>query len=567
MWKNLMVISHYRFVLIGVFFIFFAVCIPLHSLAGGAARVGEPYKLNGKRLVFTNWIYVRPGDVGWVDSKGNSVYADDGAMIGPYGATWYPQDHMPWGIRLKAYKPSEIHVFTIEPEYPWEVGGDINIGSIVWDEGVYKAWGSCRSGNCYFESGDGIVWNRPKLGLMEFEGNKENNLIPSGPHGKVFIDPDSSGERYKCIYEQSGKITFEEYQEYINRYTDNVGPRVLREVDGKPLIICLAGAVSSDGFHWKELPEPVLMEHCDTDNIGYYNPQLKKYIAYIRTWNALKRDPDQPIGKNTRDTWFPASRRSIGMSVSDDFRHFPPSEMILEPGPEHAPTDGIYTNCFTWIPGAPDIKLMFPAIWHRHNDTTTISLAVSANGKNWHWAPGGERIIETGPFGQWNGGCIFAFPPLMELGNGNFALRFTAVDVPHKYPRGITHHETGIAIWPHGRIMALEASEKGEFATAAIVPPGVRLYINARTKRSGSIRVAVKTGLRRSKFTMAHDWEKVMGTIISGREFENAIPIIGDHPRTLVRWENADDLGIRPGEPVVLLFKMEQAEIFALEFE
>jgi len=540
---------------------------PLLSQAEDTARVGEPYKLRGNRLVFTNWIYVRPGDVGWVDSGGKSVYADKSAMIDQFGATWHPQDHMPWGVRLKAYKPSEIRIFTVEPEYPWEAGGTVTIGSVVWDDNVYKAWGGCRSGSCYFESGDGIVWKRPNLGLVDFQGSTENNLIPSAPRGKVFIDPDSKDEHYKCIFEMSGAVTFEQYQEYIKRYPDDWGPRALREVDGKPLIVCLGGAVSSDGFHWKELPEPVLMEHCDTDNIGYYDTGSRTYVAYIRTWNALTRDPDQPVGENTRDTWFPASRRSIGMSVSDDFRHFPRSEMILEPGPDRAPTDDIYTNCFTWIPRAPDIKLMFPAIWHRHDDTTTITMASSADGENWHWVPGGEQMIETGPFGSWYGGCIFAFPPLMELGNGDFALRFSAVDVPHKYPRGITRHETGIAIWPQGRIMAIVAPEKGEFATVAIVPTGTKLYINARTMRSGSICVAVKTGLRRSGFTMAHDWEAVMGSIIPGREFENAIPIIGDHTRALVRWKDAGDLGIKPGEPVVLLFRMEQAELFALEFE
>jgi hypothetical protein len=228
--------------------------------------------------------------------------------------------------------------------------------------------------------------------------------------------------------------------------------------------------------------------------------------------------------------------------------------MIIQPGPELPPTDGIYTNCFTWIPKAQDFMLMFPAIWRLSDDTTSISLMSSSNGKNWDKVPGGDKMIDTGAFGQWNGGCIWSIPPLMELGDGSFALRFDAQVFPHKYPRGLQTSDPGIAIWPHGRIVALEAPEKGEFTTVAFVPKGTKLYINARTKRTGSIKIAAQYGVRDAG-------------IIPGREFEASIPIIGDQPRSLVRWKDASDLGIKPGEPVILKFKLEQAEIFWLEFE
>ncbi len=530
------------------------------------SREGEPYALLGNRIVFTNWMYVRPGDVGWVDAEGKSVYADKERKLGPFDAQWHPQDHLPWGIRIKAQKP-EVRQWRIEPEYPWEQGGVISISSVVRDGGIFKVWGGCKAGSCYLESKDGLIWKRPKLGLVEFEGSTDNNLIPSGPAGVVFIDPTSRDERYKCVYAGGGDMTLEEFEAFKKRHPDKWGPQVLRSIEGEPHIIYLRGAVSSDGFHWEELPDPILMEHCDTENIGYYDPRLKKYVAYVRTWNALKRDPNLPSDDLVWDTWFPSSRRSIARAISDDFRLFPRSEMLLDPGPDMAPTDDLYTNCFTWIPGAPDHLLMFPTIWHRHDDTTTISFASSANGGNWHFIPGGRELVETGPFERWDGGCIWASPPLMEFGDGSFVLRLRGDNFPHKYPRGYRAVEEGIAIWPHGRIVALEAPEKGEFATVAVVPPGNKLFINARTKRSGSIRVAVKTGLRRSTFTMAHDWEKIGGTIIPGREFENSVPIIGDKPRVQVTWKNADNLGIKPGEPVVLLFKLEQAEIFWLEFE
>ncbi|MBI4558394.1 MAG: hypothetical protein HY706_12505 [Candidatus Hydrogenedentes bacterium] len=516
-------------------------------------RVGEPYELLGKRLVFTNWIYVRPGDVGWTDPQGQSVFADESVKMGPFDAVWAPSDHLPWGIQLMAQPPAEIRKWEIKPEFPWE-GGDIDVTAILWEDGKLKAWGNCAAGSCYFESRDGFVWERPKLGLVEYQGSKENNLIPSRPPGHVFIDPTSTEERYKCVWVAEDSMTLEELEAFKKRHPDRWGSRVQRTVNGKPYIVCLWGWVSPDGFHWSKLPEPVLMDHTDSYNIGYYDPRLKKYVVYVRTWDALERAPSLPVEEGRWDYWLPNARRSIGRSETDDFRSFPLSEMILQPTPEMEPADDLYYNCFTWIPGAEHNLLMFPTVRHLRDDTTSVWLASSSNGKLWHWVPGGKTLVETGPYGAWNGGCIWPHPPLFELGDGSFALQIRGDNFPHKYPRGLRKIEIGLAIWPHGRIMALRAPERGEFGTVAIVAPSSKLYLNARTKRAGSVRVAAQYGQRGAD-------------IIPGREFENSIPIVGDQPHAPVTWKDAQDLGVKPGEPVILLFKMELAEIFALEFE
>jgi len=516
------------------------------------ARVGEPYELLGKRLVFTNWIYIRPGDVGWYNEEGQAVNADESVEMDAFAATWKPTDRMPWGIRLRAMKPESVERWSVEPKYPWE-GSSIHITSILEEDGILKAWGNCAGGDCYLESKDGYEWERPTLGLVEYQGSKENNLIPQRPPGQVFVDP-TSEERYKCIWTEEGVLTKEDLEAFKIKYPDRWGPRVYREVDGIAHIVCVFGWTSKDGFHWNRLPEPVLMEHCDSYNIAYYDTRFKKYVAYVRTWNALERAPSLPVEEGRWDYWLPNARRSIARAETEDFSKFPRSEMVLEPGPEMAPTDGLYYNCFTWVPGGPDQLLMFPAIRHLHDDTTTIAMAVTANGKNWHWAPEGRELIETGPYGRWDGGCIWPHPPLFERGDGSFALRIRGDNFPHKYPRGLRKIEHGLAVWPHGRIMALEAPVKGEFATVAIVPKGTKLYINALTKRSGSIRVAVQKGFRGA-------------SLLEGRDFRDCIPIVGDQPHTLVRWKDAEDLGVASGEPVILLFQMEQASIFALEFE
>jgi hypothetical protein len=59
-------------------------------------------------------------------------------------------------------------------------------------------------GVCYAESNDGIVWRKPALGIVDFEGSRDNNLVVRGPHGAgVFLDarePDPA-RRYKMFFQ------------------------------------------------------------------------------------------------------------------------------------------------------------------------------------------------------------------------------------------------------------------------------------------------------------------------------------------------------------------------------
>ena len=38
-----------------------------------------------------------------------------------------------------------------------------------------------REVTCYAESRDGIHWTKPELGLFEFNGSKQNNIVWDGP--------------------------------------------------------------------------------------------------------------------------------------------------------------------------------------------------------------------------------------------------------------------------------------------------------------------------------------------------------------------------------------------------
>lgn len=88
----------------------------------------------------------------------------------------------------------------IRPDRPWE-GWVFMYGSVLRDEGSgrfrmwYQSWNQGLNYKvCFAESTDGIHWEKPELGLVEFEGNRKNNiLIPGCAMPNVFPSRDENG--------------------------------------------------------------------------------------------------------------------------------------------------------------------------------------------------------------------------------------------------------------------------------------------------------------------------------------------------------------------------------------
>ena len=87
-------------------------------------------------------------------------------------------------------------------------------GTILHVEGEYRMWYSGFDGEarrvCYAVSKDGTHWVKPKLGLVDYHGSKENNLVPGDNNEAmralivlVLHDPDEPdpGRRFKMIRE------------------------------------------------------------------------------------------------------------------------------------------------------------------------------------------------------------------------------------------------------------------------------------------------------------------------------------------------------------------------------
>ena len=139
--------------------------------------VMEPYQLMGKRIVFTNWFYVRAGHFYWLNGDGNKVNTDRDAMIAADSARFVSYN-VAHGVRLFSEKAQREIPF-IPTDKPWDKGG-IMVHTLIHENGKYRLWAGCNSDTqqswyCYLESNDGINWEKPNLGLVDFEGSRENN--------------------------------------------------------------------------------------------------------------------------------------------------------------------------------------------------------------------------------------------------------------------------------------------------------------------------------------------------------------------------------------------------------
>lgn len=89
-------------------------------------------------------------------------------------------------------------------------------GTVIKVKEVYRMWYTGHDGRhrqvCYAESKDGLNWQKPKLGLVDYNGGKANNLVSLDDKGSahaaialVLHDPEDSdpNRRYKMLREDA----------------------------------------------------------------------------------------------------------------------------------------------------------------------------------------------------------------------------------------------------------------------------------------------------------------------------------------------------------------------------
>ena len=209
-------------------------------------------------------------------------------------------------------------------------------------------------GICYAVSRDGIRWEKPSLGVVEFDGSKDNNIVWRGPHGSgIFKDtrePDPK-RRYKAFFK--GKI--------------------------------ISVGFSPDGIHWGEaIGCPEANVAGDTHNNAFWAPTLGKYVGITRTWA-------RPRG------------RQVARTSSKDFLKWTKAEVVLEGIKNHLQT---YAMPVFYYAG---VYIGLPAIYNSETDRTHTELTWSPDTVRWHRIEPGRALIANSPRkGQYDWGTAYA---------------------------------------------------------------------------------------------------------------------------------------------------------------
>ncbi len=209
-------------------------------------------------------------------------------------------------------------------------------------------------GICYAVSRDGIRWEKPNLGIVEFQGGKDNNIVWRGPHGagvfKDLHDPDPK-RRYKMFFK------------------------------GRKISV----AFSHDGLHWGEAIEcPEANVRGDTHNNAFWAPTLGEYVGITRTWA-------RPRG------------RQVARTSSKDFLKWSRAKVVLEGLEGHLQT---YAMGVFYYAG---VYIGLPAIYNSETDRTHTELAWSPDTVTWHRIEPGRALIANSPKkGEYDWGCVYA---------------------------------------------------------------------------------------------------------------------------------------------------------------
>jgi len=440
---------------------------------------------------------VKPRGKGCVDIGSRLELFVDGFLI----------DDMAGDARRVLHPPTPREV-AFAFDAPWE-GRDSTYVTVMPDEGRVRLYyrGVGRPGlpqvTCYAESKDGIAFTRPKLGLYQVAGTKENNVcwMGEGTHNFApFKDANPAApaaERYKALA-------------------------------GGPLI----ALASPDGIRWKRLVEkPVITKGAfDSQNLAFFDALRGEYVAFFRD--------------------FAKGIRTVKTCRSKDFLHWTDPQWCDygTAKPEH-----LYTNATTAYSRAPQIYLSFPKRFlpdrvkdPKHPDRGLSDGLLMSSRDGVHWDRWPEAFLRPGLDPKnWTDRNMMIAWGLVATSPEEISLYWT-----EHYSFESCRLRRG-TIRTDGFASVRAGAAGGEILTRPFTSSGKRLVVNYSTSAAGSIRFELR------------DAE---GRPLPGFDMAKSELLFGDEIAHEVQWKPSADLATLVGKPVRLRIRLQDADLFSIRF-
>ena len=473
---------------------------------------------------------------------------------------------------------------------PWE-GNNLNYVTVLKEGDLYKMYYRGAETDrgvtarhevvyCYAESRDGVHWMRPNLGLFEFDGSKQNNIIlrQQDPELGVachnfspFLDTNPAApasERYKAV--------------------GGLGP--------------LYAFVSTDGIRWRRAqPGPIITVGAfDSQNVAFWDALRGEYRAYHRQYRRGGRDVMTETAASFLDGWTQPVLLEYPPSYDGAFRGDPRGPL----GEPVTPGRGgeLYTNQITPYHRAPHLFLGFPTRYENRGLTPSTKhlpqwkyrqfrstvygpgqsqregvavteglFMASRDGRNFRvyyeaFVRPGLRTRDSWFYGDHyqNNGLVETKSTIAPDAPGELSMYVTEATQQNGKPAVLRRYTLRL----DGFVSISAPMRGGRCVTKPIRFSGNRLTLNYSSSARGGVRVG---------FVNA-----TSGEAIAGFSLDDCPWIYGDALARPVEWSRSEkkqpagyytdttvtaDVSSLARKPVRLVFELKDADLYAFKFE
>lgn len=415
---------------------------------------------------------------------------------------------------VRRYHPFQKHRGNpiLKVDRPWEANVVAAFGVLENDEGSgYRLYYNCwtpkgdpaHSYMCLATSRDGLTWEKPSLGLHEWNGSRDNNILPHGPSSIMRTPWETDPAR--------------RYQGVAGMYH---------------------AVASPDGIRWTQQSPETIVKGGDTSHF-YHDPIARAFRANVK------------VNANVSGM----RRRCVGFSETTDLTKFPPLRLIMAPDDldDRWCRPGTVERTHFYACPVSRYESVYIGLLqiYRAEDPEGyfhgplwLELVTSRDGIHFQREEGDRPpLLDLGKFRTFDHGMVFAPPPIVV--GDEIRLYYTGYDELHDL---LPYHSAiGLATLRKDGFASLDADEApGAVVTTRLSGAEGPLRVNCDA-RGGKLRVAVLDA---------------DGHELPGYGLADCVPVTGNSVRHEVAWRGHRGLPSGSGS-IRLKFALEHARLYS----
>ena len=383
-----------------------------------------------------------------------------------------------------------------------------------------------KSFTCLATSKDGFHWEKPSLGLVEFQGSTENNILPKTAVMEYFFldqHEEDPAKRYKGLIRigttRTPGMRFDLYY-------------------------------SPDGFTWTPYENNPIID--TSPRIGRWGPTNFMGWDPIRQVYAVHME-------NCGHRNCPLRKRLTGRAESPDMIHWSDPETVIMPDEQDPPDLEFYELGVRAYAG-----LYVGLLWNFRTSKATHHPEIVFSRDGIHYERNYRQpFIPLGPRGSFDSVSIFTDYPIVvgdQILTYYTGRNWRSIETLEELEgRGMAY--VGLATSRLDGFVSVDGAKNhfSQMVTRSFSFSGAQLVLNvesARQRASGADPCEVRVEL----LTPNHE-------PLAGFGFEDADPITASGLAHVVSWKGKSDLSKLAGGPIKLRFYFKNAKLYSFQFK